>query len=173
MNAQTALRIFLEENASDVRFVDGILMVATTTARQVSTDSKTATTDFILEFEQVGIQDIPRVGGKNASLGEMIQHLVAKGVRVPTGFATTADAYRTFIQQAGLEGELRSHFQDLDVNDVDALRRCGKRVRSLILDTPFPPELQVAITKAYRNLCAKNNNPVLDVAVRSSVTAED
>lgn len=80
---------------------------------------------------------------------------------------------RTFIQQAGLEGELRSHFQDLDVNDVDALRRCGKRVRSLILDTPFPPELQVAITKAYRNLCAKSDNPVLDVAVRSSTTAED
>lgn len=148
-------------------------MVITTAARLIPTNAEFSTENFILEFEQVGIQDIPRVGGKNASLGEMIQHLAPKGVSVPTGFATTADAYRYFIQHAGLDAELRSHFQGLDVNDVNALRRCGKRVRSLILDTPFPDELQAAITQAYRTLCEKSGNPVLDVAVRSSATAED
>ena len=130
-------------------------------------------TDFILKFERLGIHDIPRVGGKNASLGEMIQQLASKGVRVPTGFATTADAYRYFIQQARLEDLLRAHLSNLDVNDIEALHRCGKAVRTLILDTPFPPELQVAITEAYGELCDRNNNPALDVAVRSSATAED
>lgn len=130
-------------------------------------------TDFILKFERLGIHDIPRVGGKNASLGEMIQQLASKGVRVPTGFATTADAYRYFIQQARLEDLLRAHLSNLDVNDIEALHRCGKAVRTLILDTPFPPELQVAITEAYGELCDLNNNPALDVAVRSSATAED
>ncbi|MEO1180103.1 MAG: phosphoenolpyruvate synthase, partial [Cyanobacteria bacterium J06636_28] len=127
--------------------------------------------NFILEFEQLGINDIPLVGGKNASLGEMIQQLTPKGVRVPTGFATTAEAYRYFIQQARLEDLLRSHLASLDITDVQALRRCGKAIRTLILDTPFPPELQTAITTAYRQLCG--NNPSLDVAVRSSATAED
>ena len=128
-------------------------------------------TNFILKFEQLGINDIPRVGGKNASLGEMIQQLTPKGVRVPTGFATTAEAYRYFIQQARLEDLLRSHLASLDITDVQALRRCGKAVRTLILDTPFPPELQAAIATAYRQLC--DGNPSLDVAVRSSATAED
>ena len=130
-------------------------------------------TNFILEFEHIGIQDIPLVGGKNASLGEMIQHLTPRGVRVPTGFATTADAYRYFIHQARLEDLLHSHLDNLDVNNVEALRRCGRAVRSLILDTPFPADFQAAIADAYRKLCDSSGNPVLDVAVRSSATAED
>ena len=129
--------------------------------------------DFILEFEQINIHDIPRVGGKNASLGEMIQQLVPQGVRVPTGFATTAYAYRYFIERAGLETQLRSHLTNLDIDDVTALRRCGRAVRSLILDTPFPAELETAIAQAYRALCTSSGNPILDVAVRSSATAED
>ena len=130
-------------------------------------------TNFILEFEQINIHDIPRVGGKNASLGEMIQQLSPQGVRVPTGFATTAYAYRYFIEQAGLETQLRSQLTNLDIEDVTALRHCGRAVRSLILDTPFPAELATAIAQAYRSLCNSSGNAVLDVAVRSSATAED
>ncbi|MEL6222173.1 MAG: phosphoenolpyruvate synthase [Cyanobacteria bacterium J06627_8] len=132
-----------------------------------------ATTEFILKFENIGIQDISLVGGKNASLGEMIRHLVPRGVRVPTGFATTAYAYRYFIQQAGLEEKLRSRLAGLDIEDVEALRWCGHDVRSLILETPFPPELEAAITDAYLTLCHDSQRSSVDVAVRSSATAED
>ncbi|MEM8612957.1 MAG: phosphoenolpyruvate synthase [Cyanobacteria bacterium P01_H01_bin.105] len=145
-------------------------MVQTTRINLASANTQT---DFILEFEHINIHDIPRVGGKNASLGEMIQQLTTQGVRVPTGFATTSYAYRYFIQQAGLEEQLRSHFSSLDIEDVTALRHCGRSVRTLILDTPFPPELETAIAQAYLRLCADQDNTDLDVAVRSSATAED
>jgi pyruvate,water dikinase len=148
---------------------------------------------FILWFEEVGIEDIPLVGGKNASLGEMIQQLGRQGVRVPTGFATTAHAYRYFIQQAGLEQQLRQLFADLDLDDVLNLRERGKQARALILNTPFPTELQAAISSAYLRLCERYGQDGdfcdrfqgdyaeecrkfasdLDVAVRSSATAED
>ena len=101
----------------------------------------TRTQAFVLWFDEVGIDDIPLVGGKNASLGEMIQQLVPKGVNVPNGFATTAHAYRYFINQAGLEDKLRQIFADLDVDDVHNLHQRGKQARSLILHTPFPKEL--------------------------------
>ncbi|MBA3922353.1 MAG: phosphoenolpyruvate synthase, partial [Nostocaceae cyanobacterium] len=127
---------------------------------------------LILWFEEVGIADIPLVGGKNASLGEMIQQLTPQGVNVPGGFATTADAYRYFIQAAGLEEKLRSLFADLDVEDVKNLRERGKKARSLLLHTEFPVELRLAITEAYQTLCQKYY-PDTDVAVRSSATAED
>ncbi|MEM8804965.1 MAG: phosphoenolpyruvate synthase [Cyanobacteria bacterium P01_G01_bin.38] len=138
-----------------------------------STPATAIDTDFVLNFEQVGIQDIHRVGGKNASLGEMIQQLVPQGVKVPTGFATTAYAYRYFIEQAGLDEQLRSHLTNLDIEDVQALRRCGKQVRALILATPFPDALATTIAQAYQKLCADSGNPLTDVAVRSSATAED
>ncbi|MBP0029467.1 phosphoenolpyruvate synthase [Roseofilum sp. Guam] len=134
---------------------------------------------FVLWFEQVGISDIPLVGGKNASLGEMIQQLTPKGVVVPNGFATTAHAYRYFIQSAGLESKLRELFSDLDVEDLSNLRQRGKKARSLILDTPFPEDLEQAIAKAYERMCQWYGNPdngnlnEVDVAVRSSATAED
>ncbi|MDM9382480.1 phosphoenolpyruvate synthase [Chlorogloeopsis sp. ULAP01] len=127
---------------------------------------------LILWFDEVGIADIPLVGGKNASLGEMIQQLIPKGIKVPIGFATTAYAYRYFIQSAGLEAKLRKLFVDLDVDNVRNLRERGKKARSLILQTPFPPQLQDAIAKAYQSLC-ELYNPDTDVAVRSSATAED
>jgi pyruvate, water dikinase len=147
---------------------------------------------FILSFEEVGIADIPLVGGKNASLGEMIQQLSPQGVKVPLGFATTAYAYRYFIRKAGLEQQLRELLADLDVNDVHNLQDRGQRARELILKTPFPAELETAIAQAYENLCdryqpssscanegtqdwieclKKSRN--IDVAVRSSATAED
>ncbi len=148
---------------------------------------------LVLWFEEVGIADIPFVGGKNASLGEMIQQLAPKGVNVPTGFATTAYAYRYFIEQAGLQGKLRQLFSDLDVEDVNNLRQHGKQARALILNTPFPTELELAITQAYIKLCDRYNGTAefcdrlpesereeckrytsyTDVAVRSSATAED
>ncbi|MBD2090078.1 phosphoenolpyruvate synthase [Microcoleus sp. FACHB-1515] len=146
---------------------------------------------FILWFEEVGIADVPLVGGKNASLGEMIGQLADKGVNVPTGFATTSYAYRYFVEKAGLETKLRRLFADLDVNDVNNLRERGRQARSLILNTPFPPELQSAIASAYERLsarysydpkhCDETPNPEecerysqeTDVAVRSSATAED
>jgi pyruvate,water dikinase len=127
---------------------------------------------LVLLFDEVGIADIALVGGKNASLGEMIQQLTAQGVRVPNGFATTAHAYRYFIQSAGLEAKLREIFADLDVEDLQNLRQKGKQARALILDTPFPRELQAAIADAYEKLCDRYGDST-DVAVRSSATAED
>jgi len=135
---------------------------------RVSTD-----TTFTLKFEQVGIQDISVVGGKNASLGEMIRQLSHQGVRVPTGFATTASAYSYFMRADGLVRKMRSHLDTLDTDNIQALRAAGQAVRDLILETPFPKELEAAITQAYLELCERIHNPALDVAVRSSATAED
>jgi pyruvate, water dikinase len=128
--------------------------------------------EFVLPLKQVNLQDIARVGGKNASLGEMLQQLLKQGINVPDGFATTAAAYRYFIDSAQLEESLRSLFQNLDTENVQDLQRVGKAARSLILDTPFPIDLEIAITKAYQQLCAEYGTDT-DVAVRSSATAED
>src|SRR6476469_1610999 len=127
---------------------------------------------LVLWFDEVSISDIPLVGGKNASLGEMIQQLTSKGVNVPNGFATTAYAYRYFIHKAGLEEKLRSLFSDLDVEDVNNLRERGKKARSLLLHTPFPQELRAAIIEAYKQMCELYGYET-EVAVRSSATAED
>jgi pyruvate,water dikinase len=127
---------------------------------------------LILWFNEIGINDIQLVGGKNASLGEMIQQLTPKGVNVPMGFATTAYAYRYFIESAGLEAQLRELFADLDVDNVNNLRERGKKARSLLMHTPFPPELRDAIADAYQTLCEQYYLDT-DVAVRSSATAED
>jgi len=127
---------------------------------------------LILWFDEIGIEDIPWVGGKNASLGEMIQQLKPKGVNVPTGFAITAYAYRYFIEKAGLEAQLRELFADLDVEDVSNLQQHGKKARRLILSMNFPPELEAAIGAAYQRLCDRYGEDT-EVAVRSSATAED
>ena len=127
---------------------------------------------FVLWFEEVGTHDVGLVGGKNSSLGEMIQELTAKGVNVPGGFATTAYAYRYFIESAGLEAKLRKLFADLDVNNLPNLQKRAKKARALILNTPFPQDLQDAIAIAYTEMC-KRYGENTDVAVRSSATAED
>jgi pyruvate,water dikinase len=157
------------------------------------TTSSTKENAFVLWFEEVGIADIPLVGGKNASLGEMIQQLTPKGVAVPTGFATTAYAFRYFVDRAGLDARLRRLFADLDVENMDNLREHGKQARAIILNTPFPRELESAIVDAYIQLCerygatsalcdrlsgaeqaeCKRYSGDVDVAVRSSATAED
>jgi pyruvate, water dikinase len=133
---------------------------------------------LLMWFDEVGIDDVPLVGGKNASLGEMIQQLSEKGIKVPAGFATTAFAYRSFIQQAGLEPQLREIFSDLDIENVKSLQSIGQQARNLILNTPFPDDLKGIITQAYLTLCERcavrpHFKTELDVAVRSSATAED
>ncbi|GBO52237.1 phosphoenolpyruvate synthase [Pseudanabaena sp. lw0831] len=130
---------------------------------------------LILWFEEVGIADIPLVGGKNASLGEMIRQLQPKGVSVPNGFAITAYAFRYFIEKAGLEAKLRELFADLDIEDMNNLRDRGRMARALVLSTPFPEDLQIAIAMSYQKLCdcELSCGKEADVAVRSSATAED
>ncbi|NJR15993.1 MAG: phosphoenolpyruvate synthase [Calothrix sp. CSU_2_0] len=145
-------------------------MVSTTVNPQ--TVNQNSPQALVLPFETVSIADIAIVGGKNASLGEMIQQLANKGVKVPTGFATTAYAYRYFIENAGLEKKLREIFADLDVEDVDNLRERGKQARGLMLQTSFPKELEDAIAEAYQQMCYQYGANT-DVAVRSSATAED
>jgi pyruvate,water dikinase len=127
---------------------------------------------LILWFDEVTITDIPLVGGKNASLGEMMQQLTPKGINIPNGFATTAYAYRYFIKTAGLETKLRQLFADLDIEDINNLQQRGKKARALIMNTPFPAELKQAIAISYETLCYLYGQDT-DVAVRSSATAED
>ncbi|MBE7383086.1 MAG: phosphoenolpyruvate synthase [Leptolyngbya sp. SIO1E4] len=137
----------------------------------VSTPVKKAQ-QLVLWLDQIRLTDVPMVGGKNASLGEMIQQLTPKGINVPSGFATTADAYRYFIASNELDEKLRQLFADLDVTDVHNLQQRGREARSLILHSPFPADLEVAIRDAYRDM-GNRYGPNVDVAVRSSATAED
>jgi pyruvate,water dikinase len=134
--------------------------------------STTVATEYVRWFDQVGIADVALVGGKNASLGEMYQALAPQGVRVPNGFATTADAYRHSLSESGLDEKIRQILADLDTSDIENLRERGARVRHAILASEFPADLQQAILTAYESLSRERGRPV-DVAVRSSATAED
>ncbi len=126
---------------------------------------------YILDFQSIGMRDVHRVGGKNASLGEMITHLAGAGVRVPGGFATTAEAYRDFLGQEDLEGRIRTRLAGLEVDDVRALSAAAAEIRGWLLSAPFPPGLAEGIAAAYRGLDGMRGAPA--VAVRSSATAED
>ncbi|MBB3060010.1 phosphoenolpyruvate synthase [Microbulbifer rhizosphaerae] len=126
-------------------------------------------TNFTIEFAQLGMGDVDKVGGKNASLGEMISSLASAGVSVPGGFATTADAFRTFLAHQGLEQRIAGRLAELDVEDVTALTRSGGEIRQWILDTPFPEQLEREIHEGYEALGGGETA----VAVRSSATAED
>ncbi|QEM81996.1 phosphoenolpyruvate synthase [Halomonas binhaiensis] len=126
---------------------------------------------YILWFDQLGMNDVERVGGKNASLGEMISHLSGAGVTVPGGFATTADAYREFLAHEGLNDRINAELARLDVDDVAALAEAGAKIRQWIIDTPLPPAFESALGEAYELMLSKHPN--LKVAVRSSATAED
>src|SRR5687768_9176224 len=103
-------------------------------------------------LKDLRMADLERVGGKNASLGEMIGGLAAAGIRVPGGFATTADAYREFLSANGLEARIRARLAKLDPKDVKALAACGSEVRGWILGTPFPKELEQEIRSKYQEL---------------------
>ena len=127
---------------------------------------------FILWFDQLGIEDVPLVGGKNASLGEMYRHLAPKGVRIPNGFAVTAYAYRYLLEKTGTTETIKDILSDLDTSDLRNLQERGGKVRRLIRNLEFPPELVDAIVAAYQKLETDYRENV-DVAVRSSATAED
>jgi pyruvate, water dikinase len=126
--------------------------------------------EYVLSFDEVGLADIERVGGKNASIGEMLRSLTQLGVRVPRGFATTASAYRDFLAQGGLAARINAELAALDVTDVTALAASGARIRKWILDTPFSPSLQQAVQQRWREM---DQGRGIAVAVRSSATAED
>ena len=125
---------------------------------------------YVIPFERLGMHDVETVGGKNASLGEMIGSLAKLGVQVPGGFATTAHAYRQFLQQGGLDARIRAELAGLDVDDVTKLAATGARIRGWVLATPFPPEIEKAVLEELRTM---SQGQEIAVAVRSSATAED
>ncbi|KAA6186345.1 phosphoenolpyruvate synthase [Thiohalocapsa marina] len=129
--------------------------------------------DYVRWLSELGMDDVGVVGGKNASLGEMIQHLTKVGVQVPGGFATTADAYRDFLAISGLDKRIADELENLDVNDIAALSEAGPKIRGWIIEQPFQPELDQAIAAAYQELTAQAGNADCSWAVRSSATAED
>ena len=129
-------------------------------------------TEYVIPLEQLSMQDVPRVGGKNASLGEMLQNLTPLGVRVPGGFATTADAYREFLEQEDLAGRIARRLESLDISNVQELQAVGADIRGWIMQVSFPPAMEAAIEEAYA-LLEKNYGAQVTWAVRSSATAED
>jgi pyruvate,water dikinase len=131
-----------------------------------------ASPSFIKWFDDITIDDLPLVGGKNASLGEMVRELTGKGVKVPNGFAVTADGYRHFIRQAGLDTGIRDILRGLDTSDPANLSELAQTVRHAILNATLPGDLREQIIAAYRQLQGDAKQPP-DVAVRSSATAED
>ncbi|MEE4891820.1 phosphoenolpyruvate synthase [Pseudomonas alliivorans] len=127
--------------------------------------------EYVVSLDKLGVHDVEHVGGKNASLGEMISNLAGAGVSVPGGFATTAQAYRDFLELSGLNDQIHAALDALDVDDVNALGRTGAQIRQWIMEAEFPEKLNAEIRTAFAALSA--GNPNLAVAVRSSATAED
>lgn len=129
--------------------------------------------NYILDLDKVGINDIAKVGGKNASLGEMLQHLTALGVQIPNGFVITVDAYKEFVEFNNLESVTKHIINSIDFNDIESLRKSGQQVRLLIENGRFPKAMSETIIEAYGKLSANYQQEYTDVAVRSSATAED
>ncbi|MGI1670320.1 MAG: phosphoenolpyruvate synthase [Neptuniibacter sp.] len=127
--------------------------------------------NYVLRLDQVGMSDVEKVGGKNASLGEMLQELTGANVKVPNGFATTSDAFKDFLNHGDLEAKINEKLHQLDTNDIRALKDAGKTIRGWIMDADFQPDLDAAINTAWTEMSEGNEN--LAVAVRSSATAED
>ncbi len=127
--------------------------------------------EYVVSLDTLGVHDVEHVGGKNASLGEMISNLAGAGVSVPGGFATTAQAYRDFLELSGLNDQIHAALDALDVDDVNALAKTGAQIRQWIMEAEFPERLNAEIRTAFEQLSA--GNPNLAVAVRSSATAED
>ncbi|HDA9918275.1 TPA: phosphoenolpyruvate synthase [Pseudomonas aeruginosa] len=127
--------------------------------------------EYVVSLDKLGVHDVEHVGGKNASLGEMISNLAGAGVSVPGGFATTAQAYRDFLEQSGLNDRIYAALDALDVDDVNALAKTGAQIRQWVMEAEFPARLDSEIRQAFAALANGNDN--LAVAVRSSATAED
>lgn len=128
--------------------------------------------EYVLWYENLGMNDVDRVGGKNASLGEMISNLANVGVQVPSGFATTSYAFNEFLEQSGLNDKIYQLLDELNVDDVNALAKAGSTIRQWIIDTPFLPQMQQEIDQAYAKLSGDFSQDA-SFAVRSSATAED
>ncbi|MCF6318977.1 MAG: phosphoenolpyruvate synthase [Proteobacteria bacterium] len=128
--------------------------------------------EYILQLNQLGMNDLAKVGGKNASLGEMITHLSDLGVSVPGGFATTSQAFIDFLSQTGLDKKINAELNNLDIDDLKALAQVGKNIRQWIMDTAFQPRLEDEIRKAFAQMESEIGSDA-SVAVRSSATAED
>ncbi|QSX32064.1 phosphoenolpyruvate synthase [Shewanella avicenniae] len=126
---------------------------------------------YVLWYQELGMEDVNKVGGKNASLGEMISNLANAGVQVPGGFATTAYAFNEFLEQSGVNQKIYEILDTLDVDDVNELAKVGAQIRSWIIDTPFQADLEIAIREAYEQLSSETTDA--SFAVRSSATAED
>ncbi len=133
------------------------------------TDSK----PYVLDLSEVGAGDVAIVGGKSASLGELFRELTTQGVRAVDGYSTTSHSYHTLLDTDGLRGRLKKLLKGLDVNDLDELARVGSEARRLMLETPFPKEVEAAIFKAHAELGKRIGKNIFEVAVRSSATAED
>ncbi|NVZ19823.1 phosphoenolpyruvate synthase [Pseudomonas costantinii] len=127
--------------------------------------------EYVVSLDKLGVHDVEHVGGKNASLGEMISNLAGAGVSVPGGFATTAQAYRDFLELSGLNAQIHAALDALDVDDINALTKTGAQIRQWIMEAEFPEKLNEEIRTAFATLSA--GNPDMAVAVRSSATAED
>ncbi|NKQ10671.1 phosphoenolpyruvate synthase [Pseudomonas sp. SST3] len=127
--------------------------------------------EYVVSLDKLGNHDVERVGGKNASLGEMISNLAGAGVSVPGGFATTAQAYRDFMELSGLNEQIHALLDALDVDDVNALAKAGSQIRGWVMEAEFPPQLDADIRTAFAEMAGGNEN--MAVAVRSSATAED
>ncbi|HVF29682.1 MAG TPA: phosphoenolpyruvate synthase [Pyrinomonadaceae bacterium] len=128
---------------------------------------------FVLDFSQVGAGDVAIVGGKCASLGELFRELTGQGVRAVDGFSTTSHSYHTLLDTDGLRGRLKKLLKGLDVNDLDELARVGSEARTMMLETPFPKEIETEILGSYKRLGDRIGKKSFEVAVRSSATAED
>lgn len=126
-----------------------------------------------IDFQHLGLHDLEQVGGKNASLGEMIRHLSAAGVEVPAGFATTADAFREFLAHGGLDKKIHALLSTLDINDVRQLAAVGQQIREMVVNTPFPAALEQDVRASFDELTTHIGHDNFSVAVRSSATAED
>ena len=113
----------------------------------------------IVPLDQLGMDDVPRVGGKNASLGEMIKNLSNLGVSVPGGFATTAGAFNRFLDEAGIRERIHARLDQLDTDDVNALARAGSEIRGWVIESPLPADLQQEITDAYQAMAADGLPP--------------
>ncbi|WP_300729230.1 phosphoenolpyruvate synthase [Pseudomonas sp.] len=127
--------------------------------------------EYVVSLDKLGVHDVEHVGGKNASLGEMISNLAGAGVSVPGGFATTSQAYRDFLELSGLNDQIHAALDALDVDDVNALAKTGAQIRQWIMEAEFPEKLNAEIRTAFATL--SQGNPDMAVAVRSSATAED
>jgi pyruvate,water dikinase len=142
-----------------------MLMGANTSAKK--------TNEQLLWFEEITLKDIPRVGGKNASLGEMIRHLTSVGIKVPEGFAITTKAFTEFVDNSALEGKINAALEGLDPDNPSDVAGRGKKIRKMFLESAFPAELQREIEYGYWELGRKLNIPNPSVAIRSSATSED